>query len=172
MREIVVIGKPCSDVSESEALDYILGYAVGNDVSHRDWQLKYGDGQWGIGKGFDGWGPFGPGIVSNKVIGNPQSLRVSTKVNGKTVQDDMIFGIAKSIAFLSIGTTLLPGDDKYCLSCLMHIKRPLLTTDRPSGVGMGMSLQCWLKDADVDVSLENVGTVSNTVRFDKPTAKL
>ncbi|ELR06265.1 hypothetical protein GMDG_02059 [Pseudogymnoascus destructans 20631-21] len=154
MREIVVIGKPCSDVSESEALDYILGYAVGNDVSHRDWQLKYGDGQWGIGKGFDGWGPFGPGIVSNKVIGNPQSLRVSTKVNGKTVQDDMIFGIAKSIAFLSIGTTLLPGDDK------------------PSGVGMGMSLQCWLKDADVDVSLENVGTVSNTVRFDKPTAKL
>jgi 2-keto-4-pentenoate hydratase/2-oxohepta-3-ene-1,7-dioic acid hydratase in catechol pathway len=110
---VVVIGRPCSDVSESEALDYVLGYAVGNDVSHRDWQLKYG-GQWGIGKGFDGWGPFGPGIVSNKAIGNPQALRISTKVNGKTVQDgstdDMIFGIAKSIAFLSKGTTLLPGD--------------------------------------------------------------
>ncbi|OBT61586.1 hypothetical protein VE03_08935 [Pseudogymnoascus sp. 23342-1-I1] len=160
---VVVIGKPCSDVSESEALDYILGYAVGNDVSHRDWQLKHGGGQWGIGKGFDGWGPFGPGIVSNKVIGNPQSLRISTKVNGKTVQDgctdDMIFGIAKSISFLSMGTTLLPGD--------------VIFTGTPSGVGMGMNPQCWLKDGDVvEVHLENVGTCSNKVRFDKPTAKL
>lgn len=111
---VVVIGRPCSDVTESEALDYVLGYAVGNDVSHRDWQLKHGGGQWGLGKGFDGWAPFGPGIVTGKAIGNPQALRISTKLNGKTLQDDntndMIFGIAKAIAFLSQGTTLLPGD--------------------------------------------------------------
>jgi 2-keto-4-pentenoate hydratase/2-oxohepta-3-ene-1,7-dioic acid hydratase in catechol pathway len=111
---VAVIGKTCSDVPESKALDYVLGYAVGNDVSHRDWQLKRGGGQWSLGKGFDGWAPFGPGIVGNSVIKDPQSLEISTKVNGKTVQEsstaDMIFGVAKTIAFLSQGTTLLPGD--------------------------------------------------------------
>jgi 2-keto-4-pentenoate hydratase/2-oxohepta-3-ene-1,7-dioic acid hydratase in catechol pathway len=111
---VAVVGKTCSDVPESKALDYVLGYAVGNDVSHRDWQLKRGGGQWSLGKGFDGWAPFGPGIVSNSVIKDPQTLAISTKVNGKTVQEsstaDMIFGVAKTIAFLSQGTTLLPGD--------------------------------------------------------------
>jgi 2-keto-4-pentenoate hydratase/2-oxohepta-3-ene-1,7-dioic acid hydratase in catechol pathway len=101
-------------VPESQALDYVLGYAVGNDVSHRDWQLKRGGGQWALGKGFDGWAPFGPGIVSGNVIKDPQALQISTKVNGKVMQNnntsDMIFGVAKTIAFLSQGTTLLPGD--------------------------------------------------------------
>jgi 2-keto-4-pentenoate hydratase/2-oxohepta-3-ene-1,7-dioic acid hydratase in catechol pathway len=87
---------------------------VGNDVSHRDWQLQRGGGQWALGKGFDGWAPFGPAIVSGSLIKDPQNLRVTTKVNGKTMQDsstaDMIFGVAKTIAFLSQGTTLLPGD--------------------------------------------------------------
>lgn len=67
-----------------------------------------------MGKGFDGWAPFGPGIVSSSVIRDPQALRISTRINGETVQDDntgdMIFGVAKTIAFLSRGTTLLPGD--------------------------------------------------------------
>jgi 2-keto-4-pentenoate hydratase/2-oxohepta-3-ene-1,7-dioic acid hydratase in catechol pathway len=111
---VAVIGKTCSDVPESKALDYVLGYAVGNDVSHRDWQIKRGGGQWALGKGFDGWAPFGPGIVSGKLIKDPQSLRIQTKLNGKVVQGsstaDMIFGVAKTIAFLSQGTTLLPGD--------------------------------------------------------------
>jgi 2-keto-4-pentenoate hydratase/2-oxohepta-3-ene-1,7-dioic acid hydratase in catechol pathway len=111
---VAVIGKPCADVPESKALDYVLGYTVGNDVSHRDWQLQRGGGQWALGKGFDGWAPIGPGIVSGSVIKDPQQLRISTKVNGKTMQDsstaDMIFGVAKTIAFLSQGTTLLPGD--------------------------------------------------------------
>lgn len=83
---VAVIGKKCVDVSESEALDYVLGYAVGNDVSHRDWQIKKGGGQWSLGKGFDAWAPFGPGIVSSSLIKDPQALRISTKVNGKTVQ--------------------------------------------------------------------------------------
>lgn len=111
---IAVIGKEGSNISESQALSYVAGYCVGNDVSHREWQLKRGGGQWGLGKGFDGWAPMGPGIVSSKIIKDPQSLRISTKLNGKVVQDsntkDMIFGVAKTISALSEGTTLLPGD--------------------------------------------------------------
>ena len=111
---VIIIGKRCTDVPESKALDHVLGYAVGNDVSHRDWQLKRGGGQWGLGKGFDGWAPYGPGIVSSKVIKDPQTLRITTKLNGQTVQDsntaDMIFSVKKTIAFLSQGQTLLPGD--------------------------------------------------------------
>lgn len=111
---VAVIGKEAKDVPESKALDYVLGYAVGDDISHREWQLKRGGGQWSLGKGFDGWAPFGPGIVSSRIIKDPQALRIFTKVNGKTVQDsstkDMIFSVAKTIAFLSQGTTLLPGD--------------------------------------------------------------
>ena len=111
---VAVIGKEASNVSEYEALGYVMGYAVGNDVSHREWQLNRGGGQWALGKGFDGWAPFGPGIVSSNIIKDPQALRISTKVNGKTVQDssteDMVFGVAKTISFLSQGTTLLPGD--------------------------------------------------------------
>lgn len=111
---VAVIGKQARDVPESKALDHVLGYAVGNDVSHREWQLKRGGGQWALGKGFDGWAPFGPGIVSSRLIKDPQALKISTKLNGKTVQDsstrDMIFGVAKTISFLSQGTTLLPGD--------------------------------------------------------------
>lgn len=93
---VAIIGKEARDVPESQALDYVLGYAIGNDVSHREWQLKRGGGQWALGKGFDGWAPYGPGIVSSRLIKDPQSLKISTKLNGKTVQDsstrDMIFG--------------------------------------------------------------------------------
>lgn len=111
---VVVIGKEARDISETDALGYVMGYTVGNDISHREWQLKRGGGQWSLGKGFDGWAPIGPGIVSSAIIRDPQRLRISTKLNGKTVQDssteDMIFSVAKTIAFLSQGTTLLPGD--------------------------------------------------------------
>ncbi|EED20367.1 fumarylacetoacetate hydrolase family protein [Talaromyces stipitatus ATCC 10500] len=160
---VVVIGKEARDVSESKALDYVLGYAVGNDVSHRDWQIKKGGGQWSLGKGFDGWAPFGPGIVSSKLIRDPNTLDISTKLNGKIVQSsntkDQIFGVAKTIAFISQGTTLLPGD--------------VIFTGTPQGVGMGRKPQLWLKDGDhVEVSLQDVGTCSNRVIFDKPTAKL
>ncbi|AEO53884.1 Fumarylacetoacetase-like protein [Thermothelomyces thermophilus ATCC 42464] len=153
---VAVIGKPCSDVPESRALDYVLGYAVGNDVSHRDWQLKLGGGQWSLGKGFDGWAPWGPGIVSRSVIQDPQALAIRTRVNGQTMQEsttaDMIFGVAKTIAFLSQGTTLMPGD--------------LIFTGTPQGVGMGRNPQVWLKDGDVvEVELEGVGTCTNKVEF-------
>ena len=111
---VAVIGNEARDVSQSRALDYVMGYAVGNDISHREWQIKRGGGQWALGKGFDGWAPFGPGIVSSKIIKDPTNLRISTKLNGKIVQDsstkDLIFGVAETIAFLSQGTTLMPGD--------------------------------------------------------------
>ena len=83
---VVVIGKTCSNVSEDKALDYVLGYAIGNDVSHRDWQIQRGGGQWSLGKGFDGWAPYGPGIVSREVIKDPHTLRITTRLNGETVQ--------------------------------------------------------------------------------------
>lgn len=83
---VVVIGKRCTDVSVIDALDYVLGYAIGNDVSHRDWQVGRGSSQWSHGKSFDGWAPFGPGIVTSRIVGDPGSLRLWTKVNGRTLQ--------------------------------------------------------------------------------------
>ncbi|KAI1811866.1 fumarylacetoacetate hydrolase [Poronia punctata] len=160
---VIVIGKACADVSEAEALDYVLGYAIGNDVSHRDWQLERGGGQWSLGKGFDGWAPYGPGIISADLIKDPQKLRIQTRLNGQTVQDsntaDMIFNVRQTIAFLSKGTTLLPGD--------------LIFTGTPSGVGMGRKPQVWMKDGDVvEVELEGVGVCTNKVVFSKEQAKL
>ncbi|KAJ9294763.1 hypothetical protein DTO271G3_6683 [Paecilomyces variotii] len=158
---VIVIGKEAKNVSEAEALDYVLGYAVGDDVSHREWQIKRGGGQWALGKGFDGWAPWGPGIVSSDIIRNPNNLRISTKLNGKTVQDsttkDMIFGVAKTVSFLSRDTTLVPGD--------------IIFTGTPQGVGMGRKPQLWLKDGDVvEVALEGVGSCTNKVVFTKPSS--
>lgn len=82
---VIVVGKRCRDVPEDQALDQVLGYAVGNDVSHRWWQLNHG-GQWSHGKGFDGWAPYGPGIVSAKELGDPHKLAIWTKLNGRTLQ--------------------------------------------------------------------------------------
>ena len=160
---VAVIGKVARDVSKADALSYVLGYCVGNDVSSREWQLKRGGSQWNLGKGFDGWAPMGPGIVSSQIIKDPQALSISTKVNGKEVQRsstaDQIFGVAETIAFLSQGTTLVPGD--------------LIFTGTPEGVGMGRSPQLWLKDGDVvEVSLEGVGTCTSKVEYEKEKAKL
>ena len=111
---VVIIGREALNVSVAEALNYVLGYAVGNDVSHREWQMKRSGGQWGLGKGFDGWAPFGPGIVTTKIIPDPQKLQIATELNSDVVQDsgtgDMIFGVKEMVSFLSQGTTLLPGD--------------------------------------------------------------
>lgn len=83
---VIVIGKQCTNVTEDDALDCIMGYSVGNDVSHREWQIKHGGGQWSLGKSFDGWAPFGPGIVSSRSISDPQSLKIWTKLNGDILQ--------------------------------------------------------------------------------------
>ncbi|KAK3693568.1 hypothetical protein B0T22DRAFT_496311 [Podospora appendiculata] len=145
---VAIIGKACLNVPEHRALDHVFGYAVGNDVSI-----------WSLGKGFDGWALFGPGIVSSRLIKDPQTLKITTRVNGELVQEsstaDMIFSLKKTIAFLSQGTSLLPGD--------------VIFTGTPQGVGMGKSPPVWLKDGDiVQVELENVGTCTNRVEFDSP----
>lgn len=155
---VVVIGKPARDVSVKDALDYVLGYAVGNDVSQRAWQIKKSGGQWGLGKMFDGWAPFGPAIVSKSLIPNPQALSISTTINDKTVQSestsDMIFSVAEAISFLSQGSTLMPGD--------------LIFTGTPSGVGSGRKPNLWLQNGDqVTVSLSEVGSVSSQVVYEK-----
>ncbi|KAL8723650.1 MAG: hypothetical protein Q9225_000093 [Loekoesia sp. 1 TL-2023] len=160
---VAIIGREARDVPESKALEYVMGYAVGNDVSHREWQLKRGGGQWALGKGFDGWAPFGPGVVSSRLIKDPQSLKISTTLNGKTVQDsstrDMIFGVARTISFLSQGTTLLPGD--------------IIFTGTPQGVGAGRSPPLWLKDGDVvAVNVEGIGSCTNKVEHVKTKPKL
>lgn len=105
----------------------------------------------------------GPGIVSSRMIRDPQALGIRTKVNGKEVQKsstgDQIFSVAQTIAFLSKGTTLVPGD--------------LIFTGTPEGVGMGRNPQLWLKDGDtVEVSLEGVGTCTNKVQYEKEMARL
>ncbi|KYK56026.1 fumarylacetoacetate hydrolase domain-containing protein 2A [Drechmeria coniospora] len=160
---VVVIGKRCTDVPESGALDCVLGYAVGNDVSHRDWQIKHGGSQWSHGKGFDGWAPYGPGIVSGKTIRDPQILKIWTKVNGNMVQNgttaNMVFSVKKIISLLSRGVTLMPGD--------------IIFTGTPAGVGMGRTPPVWLEDRDVvEVGLEGVGTCTNKVEFAKPKSKV
>ncbi|KAI5206412.1 hypothetical protein E4T39_02564 [Aureobasidium subglaciale] len=131
------------------------GYAVKNNVSHRDWQLKRGGCQWSLGTGFVAWTLIGPAIVSTSLISDLQNLRITTKLNGETVQDsntgDMIFGVAKTISISSQGTILLPGD--------------LIFTGTPQGVGMGRKPQVWLKDGDVvEVNLEGIGSCINTVQ--------
>lgn len=118
---VIVIGRSGTNIPAPRALAHVLGYAVGNDVSHREWQLRRGGGQWALGKGFDGWAPFGPGIVTGEALygeeaegKGPQDLRIGTRVNGEVKQDSstggMIFGVKEIVAFLSRGQTLLAGD--------------------------------------------------------------
>ncbi|KAL9092503.1 MAG: hypothetical protein Q9159_000850 [Coniocarpon cinnabarinum] len=160
---VAIIGKEGINIPESQALDHVMGYTVGNDVSHREWQLKRGGSQWSMGKCFDTWAPYGPGIISSHLIKDPSNLTISTKLNGQLVQQsstkDLIFSIAQTVSFLSQGTTLKPGD--------------MIWTGTPQGVGMGRSPQLWLKDCDiVEVSLEGVGTCVNKVRYAKTDARL
>lgn len=155
---VVVIGKPAKDVSEDHALDYVFGYAVGNDISERAWQIEKGGSQWSLGKMFDGWAPFGPAIVSSDLIPNPDGLEISTELNGKIVQreftSDMIFSVKQAIAFLSQGVTLLPGD--------------IIFMGTPSGVGSGKKPPVWLKHGDkLKVALSQVGTIENEVKFER-----
>ncbi|KAG6897973.1 hypothetical protein C0992_007927 [Termitomyces sp. T32_za158] len=156
---VVVIKKEAFNISDDEALDHVLGYSVGHDVSHRGWQIDRGgepEPQFSMGKGADGWAPWGPAIVSTNVISDPQTLNIWTKVNGETKQNDttanMIFGVKHLVSFFSMGITLLPGD--------------VIFTGTPSGVNLGKADPVWLVNGDVvEVGLENVGTCTNTITY-------
>lgn len=149
----IVIGKAASNVSEADALDYVLGYTCANDVSARDWQLRM-DRQWARGKSFDTFCPLGPAIVTTDDIPDPDALPISLVLSGETVQSsnsaDMIFSTRQIISYLSQGMTLLPGT--------------VILTGTPEGVGMGRNPQVWLKPGDIcDVVIEGIGTLRNPV---------
>ena len=150
----VVISKRCKNVHKKEAIDYVLGYTAGNDVSARDWQKKFGGGQWCRGKSFDSFAPLGPAIVTTDEIPNPNSLAIATRVNGETRQSsntaDMIFDVPTLIEFLSGSTTLLPGT--------------VILTGTPQGVGMAMNPPHYLAVGDiVEIEIEKIGVLSNPV---------
>ena len=150
----VVIGRRCKNVSRADAPDYVLGYTCANDVSARDWQKEGGGSQWCRGKSFDTFCPLGPVLVTPDEIPNPNALRISTKVNGETLQDcstgDMIFDVPALIEFLSGSTTLLPGT--------------VILTGTPHGVGMARTPPRWLQPGDtVAVEIERIGVLTNPV---------
>jgi 2-keto-4-pentenoate hydratase/2-oxohepta-3-ene-1,7-dioic acid hydratase in catechol pathway len=152
---VVVIGQRCKNVSREKALDYVLGYTCGNDVSARDWQKQKGGSQWCRGKFFDTFAPMGPCIVTRDEIPQPNALKIRTLLNGEAVQDwttrDMIFDVPTLIEFLSGSTTLLPGT--------------VIFTGTPHGVGMGRKPPRYLKAGDeVIVEIEKIGSLRNPVR--------
>jgi 2-keto-4-pentenoate hydratase/2-oxohepta-3-ene-1,7-dioic acid hydratase in catechol pathway len=153
----VIIGKTAKDVSRDDALDYVLGYTCANDVSSRDWQRdkSLGGGQFARGKSFDGFCPLGPWIVTRDEIADPNALRITTLLNGKTMQDhttaDMIFDVPALIESLSSTMTLRAG--------------VVILTGTPQGVGFARTPPVWMKDGDtVVVELEKIGRLENPVK--------
>ena len=135
----VIIGTRARYVSQKDALNYVAGYCVINDVSERAWQMEHGL-TWDKGKGFDTFGPIGPWLVTRDEVPNPQKLAMWLDLNGKRVQagstKTMIFNVAKLVAYVSQLNTLEPGD--------------IITTGTPPGVGMGMKPSpVFLKKGDV-----------------------
>lgn len=143
----IVIGKKASYVSEAEALDYVAGYCLHNDVSEREFQLERA-GTWDKGKGCDTFAPLGPFLATPDEIEDINNVRLWLKVNGKVMQDgntdDLIFGIPFLISYLSQFMTLLPGD--------------VISTGTPSGVGLGFNPPVFLKAGDVvELGIDGLG---------------
>ncbi len=150
----VVIGRTARDVSEDDALNHVLGYTAANDISARKWQKHAGGGQWVRGKGFDSFCPLGPLLVTADEIADPQTLDISTVLNGQIMQQgntaEMIFSVAQLISYLSQDTTLLPGT--------------VILTGTPSGVGVARTPPLFLADGDhVSVNIEGIGQLNNPI---------
>ena len=148
----VIISKKGKYVPKSEALDYVFGYTIINDISARDCRRE---GQWIVSKGQDTFAPMGPVIVTKDEIENPHNLNLSLKVNGVEKQNSntqfMLFNINDLIEDLSTVFTLEAGD--------------IIATGTPAGVGAGRDPQEWLHDGDVvEATVEGIGTIVNTVR--------
>ena len=148
----VVIGRKAVKISAEEALDYVAGYSVVNDVSARD--VQFADQQWTRGKSFDTFCPLGPYLVTANEIENPHNLAIRCWVNGEILQDSntdqLIFKIPQIISFLSQTCTLLPGD--------------IISTGTPDGVGVFRDPPRFLKPGDVvEVEVEKIGRLRNTV---------
>lgn len=150
----VVIGKRASYVEESEAMDYVAGYLLHNDVSERAFQLEMG-GQWVKGKSADTFAPMGPVLVSKDEINDPHDLDLWLKVNDRMLQSsntsDLIFNIPRLISYISRFMTLVPGD--------------IISTGTPSGVGLGLDPPRYLKPGDVvELGIDLLGTARQHVR--------
>ena len=148
----VIISKKGKYVPKPEALDYVFGYTVINDISARDCRRE---GQWIVSKGQDTFAPMGPVIVTKDEIENPHNLNLSLKVNGVEKQNSntkfMLFNINDLIEDLSTVFTLEPGD--------------IIATGTPAGVGAGRDPQEWMYDGDVvEATVEGIGTIVNTIK--------
>ncbi|MDB5210361.1 MAG: Ureidoglycolate lyase [Sediminibacterium sp.] len=148
-----VIGKKASYVSEEEAMEYVAGYCLHNDVSEREFQLERG-GTWDKGKGCDTFAPLGPWLVTKDEITDPHKLRLWLKVNDQMMQDgntdDLIFNIPQLVSYLSQFMTLLPGD--------------IISTGTPAGVGLGFNPPVYLKPGDVvELGIDGLGTSRQNV---------
>jgi 2-keto-4-pentenoate hydratase/2-oxohepta-3-ene-1,7-dioic acid hydratase in catechol pathway len=148
----VVIGRKAKRVSEAEALDYVFGYTLINDVSARD--LQFGDSQWVRGKGLDTFAPLGPFITTRDEIADVQALNIEGRLNGEVMQSSntakMIFQVAYLVSYLSQGITLEPGD--------------VIATGTPEGVGVFRDPPVLLQAGDVyEVTIEGLGTLRNPV---------
>jgi len=146
----IVIGKTAKHVSEAEALDYVLGYTCGNDVSARDCQLKL-DAVWARGKSFDTFCPIGPHIETEL---DPDNCDIASRVSGETMHDsntsDMVFGCRKLVSWLSEVMTLAPGT--------------VIMTGTPEGVGFARKPPVFLTDGDaVDIEVAGIGVLTNPV---------
>jgi len=143
----VVIGKEALYVSEADALNYVAGYCIVNDLSEREFQLER-NGQWVKGKSAPTFGPLGPWLVTSDEITDPQTLDLRLSLNGELIQNsntnDMIFSVAQIISHLSQFMKLLPGD--------------IIATGTPSGVGMGMNPQRFLRAGDLmELEIQGLG---------------
>jgi 2-keto-4-pentenoate hydratase/2-oxohepta-3-ene-1,7-dioic acid hydratase in catechol pathway len=150
---VAFIGKGGRHIPEADALDHVAGYAVFNDVSIRDYQMR--TIQWTVGKNFDGSGPFGPEFVSaDELPAGASGLKIQTRLNGEIMQNattsDMIFGVAETIGLLSQCFTLEAGD--------------ILVMGTPSGVGNARDPKVFMKQGDVcEVEIERIGVVRNPI---------
>jgi 2-keto-4-pentenoate hydratase/2-oxohepta-3-ene-1,7-dioic acid hydratase in catechol pathway len=150
----VVIGKTCKNIQKEDALNYLAGYMVANDVSARDWQKIHCGGQWVKGKSFDTFCPLGPELVTPDEIHDPNHLALRFELNGEVMQDsntsDMIFDVQTLITFLSSSTTLFPGT--------------VILTGTPTGVGAAKTPPRFLKKGDhMTTVIEGVGRLENPV---------
>jgi 2-keto-4-pentenoate hydratase/2-oxohepta-3-ene-1,7-dioic acid hydratase in catechol pathway len=148
----VVIGRRARRVSEADALQYVFGYTVLNDVTARD--LQHGDKQWVRGKSLDTFCPTGPVVVTSDEIPDPQKLAIRSRINDFVMQDSstaqMVFGVRQLVSYCSQAFTLEPGD--------------LIATGTPNGVGVFRNPPIFLKDGDLVVTeVEGIGRLENKV---------
>lgn len=150
----VVVGKRASYVEENEAMDYVAGYCLHNDVSERAFQIERG-GQWVKGKSCDTFAPLGPWLATKDEIKDENNLRLWLNVNGKKMQDsntdDLIFKVPFLVSYISQFMTLLPGD--------------IISTGTPAGVGLGLNPPVYLKAGDVvELGIDGLGTQKQKVK--------